>query len=350
AILATQLAKRPHLRTLVKKIHISPVVRLRGNDDDDAVVYTKIIRSCKDTVEQLAIGLHACRGALHSSGHLTATDTHQLRTGLMKEILFPSLRHLTIECKGHRQIEAIEWACFPQLRSVTFLTEDLFGDDHIDRTLAVDLNNPHNIHGGQSLYESLSLLPSGVTTVTFAFTGLNFWREFPDRRSGFQPCSPIFSGADFAYFTASLNSAFKRLVQDRTQEGEGTSNVNQIQLLRLVWPYKPFDGVWEDDDILRPYRNATYDLPKLRKMTSLEERYSQSSEPVLRVDNVEESREGSHSPKLEMYEVDTPIAWQSSFTDRCEIIQGKLEVVWKALLYNTDGDTLDEGSAPTWPF
>ncbi|KAE8268065.1 hypothetical protein A4X09_0g4281 [Tilletia walkeri] len=337
AILATQLAKRPHLRTLVKKIHISPVVRLRGNDDDDAAAYTKIIRSCKDTVEELAIALHACSGAQQAPRLLTATDSHQLLAGLRKRISFPSLRHLTLEFKEQWQLDAIEWDKLPQLRSVTLLTENIFGQDRVNPTFAVDWHAPQYIYEGRKLYEALSLLPSSVTTVTFGFTGLSHHRIFPNTRLHNLPI--FFLDEEFEYFTTSLNKAFRQLVDDNTQEGEDSSTAYQLQLLRLVWIHRPLNGDW-CDVCLRGHRTATHDLPKLRRMTMLERQYSESLEPAFRVGSVPGSQEASSSPKLEMYEVHTTNAWQASLRDHFKLTMCKLELLWKALLYNSDGDTL----------
>lgn len=65
--LAKQLQMYPEQAAFVKKIHLDPVVRLKGKAAMDCQAYTTILQQCKDTIEELAIAVNRESRVLYTS-------------------------------------------------------------------------------------------------------------------------------------------------------------------------------------------------------------------------------------------------------------------------------------------
>ncbi|KAE8206699.1 hypothetical protein CF327_g7512 [Tilletia walkeri] len=364
ALLAVQLETRPQLRSLVKKIHVDPVVRLRNKAAKDVVAYKKIIESCQSTMEDLAIAVNSCDGFLFRSASENFIDVHDQHLLLkdISRITFPSLRHLTLEIMDLEQLSWVRWKQLPHLRSVTFISDSIF--TRLGQTNTPQRMTPWMRLGKSTLYHALSILPSTVETVTFGFATLSGRRKFPQQRSASRAFSPLCPGNDADYLAKSLHKDLQHLVDDQEKKGRKPSIVGQLRLIRLVWVHSPHSLEW-CKSCLEHHQSEYHDLPKLRRMSSLEEHYAEHHDlpagVAFRIEPAVETATSSSTaisngpsggppflsstatwPKLEMYEVQTPPAWEPTSED--EIDMGKLEVLWKALLYNAEGDTLAENA------
>ncbi|KAK0559538.1 hypothetical protein OC844_004343 [Tilletia horrida] len=265
------LKRNANLATLVKAIHVDPVVRLRGCAARDAVTYSEIIEACKDELEELAIAVNSCDGVIvrhRSSARRIETESLSLVLERIQNLAFPKLRRLTLEVMEPEQLNWIRWKQLPNLTSVTFLADYLF----MDQTAAITHVSPKRTN----LFLAMKKLPPTVTTLTFGFFNLVEERDVARFRRLTHNLPSDFD--DVHFFVRNLRAVLAELAKD------SRSAMHRLQRIRLVWTHSPYVGQW-CDSCLRRHRETYYDLPKLQRIYSVERKYREVNgdlEPLVR--------------------------------------------------------------------
>ncbi|KAL9940790.1 hypothetical protein V8E36_000278 [Tilletia maclaganii] len=350
-LLATQLQDNIELRHLVKTIHVDPVVRVPARHARrDALNYARLIQSCHDTVENLAIAVNACEGVIPQSRthrYINVLGKHFVLEKV-KDCPFPALKHLTLEFMQPKHLDWVQWQLMPNLTSVTFIAEHLFTADILANSLDATQTKTN-------LYHALSKLPRTVESVTFGFHGVH---GFSSTRTG----SWARHSQEVHWFVAHLLGTFKLLSIARREDGNPLSWLKNI---RLVWAWSPEEWC---EKCLGTHRDRRHALPALQRMRAIEQRYDEiatrKDEPLVHIEpwpasgsttsaftSSSASRASSQSargqtearptiPTLEMYQITIPPAWEPRDEDESPMCS--LEVLWKALLYNEAGSEVEQ--------
>ncbi|KAK0549929.1 hypothetical protein OC846_001653 [Tilletia horrida] len=316
--LAKQLQMYPEQAAFVKKIHLDPVVRLKGKAAIDCQAYTTILQQCKDTIEELAIAVNHCDGTVRTY-RMTPRRTRMDTVGthlVLKQFAFarmPKLKHLILEFMQIRQLDWILWDQLHSLEEVTLLVDNLFDLDCMHEP-------PRGINMKQNaMFQGLSRLPKNVKKLTlgfvYAFDEINLAEM---ARSVHEFEIEERDGA-IEYLHATLSRAQKEGYLDHLEE------------LHLVWTHTP-DYVHRCEQCLGRDRRPTYPLPKLRIASEFEQFCQAPLADLVEFRNQAGASQPSTKLRIRMSEVVVPPAYRP-FSEGEEAMCC-LEVLWKCLVYD----------------